>query len=72
VIELSSEVYGEYIVKFLRHSKGYFNFPPAEDIAAVSQTNIEAKLPKPTSTAATSQLARFLKYDINFYGVNLK
>ncbi|XP_044765600.1 uncharacterized protein LOC123321876 [Coccinella septempunctata] len=71
VIELSDE-YGEYVVKFLRHSKGYFKFPPAEDISAISRADIESKLPKPTATAATPRLASFLKFNINFYGLNLK
>lgn len=64
--------YGEFEVKFLRHSTNGFNFPSADDISTVSRNDIEYKLHQPISVTGTSRLAGFLKFNVKFDSLNIK
>ncbi|XP_030767968.1 uncharacterized protein LOC115891598 [Sitophilus oryzae] len=70
VIELAE--YGEFVIKYLRHSQNRFHFPFVDDISNVARCDIEAKLPKPTTVAGNARLASFLKFNVNFSSFNLK
>lgn len=64
--------YGEFEVKFLRHSNNRFHFPLVDDVSIISRDDIESKLPKPISMAGTSRLASFLNFNVNFDSLNIK
>ncbi|CAH1114637.1 unnamed protein product [Psylliodes chrysocephalus] len=58
VIQLAE--YGEFVVKYLRHLHNRFHFPDVDDISTIARSDIEAKLPRPTSVAGNTRLASFL------------
>lgn len=64
--------YGEFVIKYLRHSRNRFHFPNVDDVSTVGRSDIEAKLPRPISVAGNARLASFLKFSVNFGSLNLK
>jgi hypothetical protein len=63
---------GEFEVKFLKQCKEGFIYPKFDDISTIERKDVVSKLPKPTPTPSTSRMASDLKFDVNFFGYDMK
>lgn len=61
----------ECVVKFMRKTNIGFIFPEQEDISTVLRSDVISKLPRPISVPGTSRMTSFLRFNVNFFGINV-